>query len=131
MLRSRRLPYIPAESCARTITSSRSGSKRNSGSSIPKRAAAFEHPAVARGGKMTLRERAKSEMHQSMVELGSEICQDVAEARKQVAARRSDLSRAAAASGLKIASAGTHPFAHWKDQLIPVPERYATIVKDM
>jgi carboxylate-amine ligase len=32
---------------------------------------------------------------------------------------------------LKIASAGTHPFSHWMDQLITDNERYATIVKDM
>src|ERR1051325_78348 len=34
-------------------------------------------------------------------------------------------------AGLKIASAGTHPFSHWFDQRITEGERYATIVKDM
>jgi carboxylate-amine ligase len=34
-------------------------------------------------------------------------------------------------SGLKIASAGTHPFSHWFDQHITEGERYATIVKDL
>ena len=33
--------------------------------------------------------------------------------------------------GLKIASAGTHPFSHWFDQHITEGERYAEIVKDM
>lgn len=83
------------------------------------------------GGKMILKERAKSEMHQSMVELGSEICQDIGDARRQVVELRSELATVAAAEGLKIASAGTHPFAHWKDQLITSHERYATIVEDM
>jgi carboxylate-amine ligase len=83
------------------------------------------------GGKMILKEHAKSEMHQSMIELGSEICQDIAGARHQVIKLRSELATVAAAEGLKIASAGTHPFSHWKDQLITVHERYATIVKDM
>ena len=83
------------------------------------------------GGKMILKEHAKSEMHQSMVELGSEICQDIGHARRQVVELRSELATVAAVEGLKIASAGTHPFSHWKDQLITPNERYATIVKDM
>jgi glutamate---cysteine ligase / carboxylate-amine ligase len=36
----------------------------------------------------------------------------------------------AAGAGLTIASAGTHPFSHWRDQLITTDERYAAIVKD-
>ena len=82
-------------------------------------------------GKMLLKEAVKSEMHQSVVELGTEICGDAACARQQVVQLRSDLATIAARDGLKIASAGTHPFSHWMDQLITVGERYATIVKDM
>src|SRR5450755_5069994 len=80
---------------------------------------------------MLLKERVKSEMHQSVVELGTDVCRDVACARQQVVQLRSDLAMIAARDGLKIASAGTHPFSHWMDQLITVDERYATIVKDM
>jgi carboxylate-amine ligase len=82
-------------------------------------------------GKMVLKERMKAEMHQSVVELGTEICRDVIEARQQVMELRSNLAQLAARDGLKIASAGTHPFSHWMDQLITVHERYAAIVKDM
>jgi carboxylate-amine ligase len=52
-------------------------------------------------------------------------------AREQVIALRGHLARTAARAGLKIASAGTHPFSHWFDQHITEGERYATIVKDM
>ena len=52
-------------------------------------------------------------------------------ARQQVIELRSELATLAARDGLKIASAGTHPFSHWMDQLITADERYATIVKDM
>jgi carboxylate-amine ligase len=83
------------------------------------------------GGRLILKEHAKTEMHQSMVELGSEICQDVGHARRQVVELRSQLATVAEAAGLRIASAGTHPFSHWKDQLITEHERYDTIVKDM
>src|SRR5213080_143749 len=83
------------------------------------------------GGKMMLQERVKPELHQSIVELGTEICSDARDARQQVVNLRTELAKLAAQHGLKIASAGTHPFSHWMDQLITVHERYATIVKDM
>jgi len=82
-------------------------------------------------GKMLLKERVKPEMHQSVVELGTEICDDAACARQQVIQLRSNLATIAARDGLKIASAGTHPFSNWMDQLITADERYATIVNDM
>jgi carboxylate-amine ligase len=82
-------------------------------------------------GKMILKERVKPEMHQSVVELGTDICGDVQMARQQVLDLRSQLASVAAHAGLKIASAGTHPFSHWKDQLITEHERYATLVKDL
>jgi carboxylate-amine ligase len=82
-------------------------------------------------GKMILKEHVKPEMHQSVVELGTEICSDARCARQQVILLRSELAMLAAHDGLKIASAGTHPFSHWMDQLITVDERYAAIVKDM
>jgi carboxylate-amine ligase len=81
--------------------------------------------------KMFLKERVKSEMHQSVVELGTEICSDTAVARQQVVQLRSQLAMLAARDGLKIASAGTHPFSHWMDQLISAGERYETIVNDL
>jgi len=82
-------------------------------------------------GKVLLKEHVKPEMHQSVVELGSEICTDIGCARQEVVKLRSQLATLAARSGLKIASAGTHPFSHWMDQLITADERYATIVQDM
>jgi glutamate---cysteine ligase / carboxylate-amine ligase len=82
-------------------------------------------------GKVILKEQIKPEMHQSVVELGTEICQSVVDARAHVIDLRSRLAELAARSGLKIASVGTHPFSHWRDQLITQGERYHEIVKDM
>jgi uncharacterized enzyme len=82
-------------------------------------------------GKVLLKEHVKAEMHQSVVELGTPICQDIHDARRQVIALRSELAGIAEIEGLKIASAGTHPFSHWMDQLISPDERYATILNDM
>ena len=86
---------------------------------------------ILEGGKVMLKEQIKPEMHQSVVELGTEICQSIAHAREHVIELRSKLADLAGRSGLKIASVGTHPFSHWRDQLITQGERYQEIVKDM
>jgi carboxylate-amine ligase len=86
---------------------------------------------ILAGGKMILKEQIKPELHQSVVEIGTEICSDAQHARRQITALRSELAKVAAQHGLVIASAGTHPFCHWMDQLITVNERYATIMSEM
>src|SRR5436853_207206 len=86
---------------------------------------------ILKGGKVTLKEQIKPEMHQSVVELGTEICQSIEHAREHVIELRSKLAELAGRSGLKIASVGTHPFSHWRDQLITEGERYQEIVRDM
>jgi carboxylate-amine ligase len=86
---------------------------------------------ILEDGRMRLKEHVKPEMHQSVVELGTEICPDIQGAREQVVQLRTELATLAARHGLLIASAGTHPFSHWRDQLITAGERYATIVNDM
>ena len=82
-------------------------------------------------GKMILRESVKPEMHQSVVELGTDICKDIKEARRDVVGLRRNLFRLAKRQGLEIASAGTHPFAHWADQKITEGDRYKVIIEDM
>ena len=86
---------------------------------------------ILESGKVILKEQIKPEMHQSVVELGTEICQSIADARTHVVDLRSKLAELAGRGGLKIASSGTHPFSHWHDQLITEGERYREIVKDM
>jgi carboxylate-amine ligase len=86
---------------------------------------------ILEGGKVLLKEQIKPEMHQSVVELGTEICQSIVEARQHVIELRTKLAELANRSRLKIASVGTHPFSHWHDQLITEGERYEEIVKDM
>ncbi|MBA2269717.1 MAG: carboxylate-amine ligase [Chthoniobacterales bacterium] len=82
-------------------------------------------------GKEKLAGNVKPEMHQSIVELGTEICADIHDARRQVIELRSELATVAARDSLKIASAGTHPFSRWHDQPITPNERYQTIVQDL
>ena len=86
---------------------------------------------ILEDGKVTLKEQIKPEMHQSVVELGTEICDSIGCARDHVIELRTKLAALAGRSGLKIASMGTHPFSHWRDQLITEGERYQEILKDM
>jgi glutamate---cysteine ligase / carboxylate-amine ligase len=86
---------------------------------------------ILEGGKIVLKEQIKPEMHQSVVELGTEICDSIEHARTHVVDLRSKLASLADKAGLKIASVGTHPLSHWRDQLITEGERYQEIVKDM
>src|SRR5690348_5006192 len=86
---------------------------------------------ILEGGKVLLKEQIKPEMHQSVVEPGTEICADIKSAREHVIDLRSKLANLAGERGLKIASAGTHPFSHWRDQLITEGERYQQILRDM
>src|ERR1700741_3257218 len=86
---------------------------------------------ILEGGKVTLKEQIKPEMHQSVVELGTEICSSISDARNHVVELRSKLASLANKANLRVASVGTHPFSKWRDQLITEGERYREIVKDM
>jgi glutamate---cysteine ligase / carboxylate-amine ligase len=82
-------------------------------------------------GVRVLKERVKPEMHQSVMEIGTGICKDAGEVRRDVMELRSEIIRLAEKSGMKVAAAGTHPFSNWADQLIYPDERYAAIVQEM
>ncbi|TAK51585.1 MAG: carboxylate-amine ligase [Bacteroidetes bacterium] len=82
-------------------------------------------------GKMLLQEQVKPEMLQSVVEVGTNVCQDIKEARKEVVRLRSYIARLAKKSNLCIAAAGTHPFSHWVDQKVTDHPRYHMIMDEM
>ncbi|HEX4590581.1 MAG TPA: carboxylate-amine ligase [Gemmataceae bacterium] len=82
-------------------------------------------------GKLLLREQVKAELHQSMVEVGTEICRTPAEARAELIRLRRHVIELAANNGLVIAAAGTHPFSSWSKQEITPFERYIGVKQDM
>ena len=82
-------------------------------------------------GKVTLREQIKAEMHQSMVEVGSEVCRTPADLRTELVRLRKGVMDLSAKNGLKIAAAGSHPFSSWVEQEITPFERYAGVKQDM
>ncbi len=78
-----------------------------------------------------LGEDVKAEMLQSVVEVGTKICGNVAEARDEVVRLRGTLASLLESEGLRLVSAGTHPFSHWQDQRITELERYKLIEDEM
>ncbi len=86
---------------------------------------------ILKGGTIHLREKLKAEMHQSVVETGSKICNNIKEAKVEVIHLRSQLAELAEKEGLKIAASGTHPISKWEDQEITNHPRYEGVVQDM
>src|SRR5260221_2144911 len=86
---------------------------------------------ILEDGKLTLREQVKAELHQSMVEVGTEVCKSPAEARAELIRLRRHVMELAGNSGLCIAAAGTHPFSSWEKQEITPFERYLGVKQDM
>ena len=82
-------------------------------------------------GQTILREQIKPEMHQSIVEVGTNPCRTVAEARAEVLKLRGTIASLAAVHNLKIVAAGTHPISSWMNQEITPFERYKGVVEEM
>jgi glutamate---cysteine ligase / carboxylate-amine ligase len=82
-------------------------------------------------GEKLLKDKVKAEMHQAVVEVGTDICKDIDEAYKDVAGLRKSISEIAGSLGLSMGAAGTHPFSHWAEQLITDHSRYNQIVDEL
>jgi glutamate---cysteine ligase / carboxylate-amine ligase len=89
------------------------------------------HSEIIAKGKLRLQERIKPEMHQSVVEVGTGICNNIKEAKQEVFELRRNMIALANENGLLLAAAGTHPFADWHNQGIFPDDRYHVIVQDM
>ena len=70
----------------------------------------------------------KPELLQSVLEISTDVCRNVAEAAGQLDELRRRVRQTAEKKGLTIGSAGTHPFAKWEDQRIVDAERYHEIL---
>ncbi len=86
---------------------------------------------IVQEGQKIIKDKVKAEMHQAVVEVGTDICQDVDEAFMDVSTLRKTISSIANNLGLKIGASGTHPFSHWESQLITDHARYNEIVNEL
>lgn len=82
-------------------------------------------------GQKVIKDKVKAEMHQAVVEVGTDICQDIEEAYKDVATLRRTISSIADDLGLWVGASGTHPFSHWESQLITDHIRYNELVNEL
>jgi carboxylate-amine ligase len=82
-------------------------------------------------GKMILGEQIKPEMIQSMIEVGTGVCQNIQEARADISNLRGVIASLAEKNGLKIVAASTHPISRWQDQKIFDDERYELLVQEL
>jgi glutamate---cysteine ligase / carboxylate-amine ligase len=89
------------------------------------------HAEIIEKGRLILQERVKSEMHQSVVEVGTSVCANIGDAKEELKKLRRDMIGLARENGLRLASAATHPFADWRVQEVTPGERYKNIVQDM
>ncbi len=86
---------------------------------------------IVHEGQKIIKDKVKAEMHQAVVEVGTDICQDIDEAMMDVATLRKTISSIAEDLGLWVGASGTHPFSHWESQLITDNARYSEIVNEL
>ncbi|MEO8632936.1 MAG: carboxylate-amine ligase [Chloroflexota bacterium] len=84
---------------------------------------------TAAGGRYG--DQIKREMMQSVVEAGTKICADIGEAREEIVTLRGTIAALIKPAGLRIVSAGTHPFSHWQDQDVTEHERYKILEEEL
>src|SRR5258705_1672283 len=86
---------------------------------------------IVQEGEKVLKDKVKAEMHQAVVEVGTDICADIDEAYTDVSGLRKTISGIAGSLGFAMGASGTHPFSHWESQLITDHARYNDIVNEL
>src|SRR5678815_4275825 len=86
---------------------------------------------IVNEGQKVIKDKVKAEMHQAVVEVGTDICQDIDEAYRDVSTLRKTIGDIARGLGFGMGAAGTHPFSHWERQLITDHIRYNEIVNEL
>jgi len=78
-----------------------------------------------------LEDRINAELMQSVVEITTPVCRTPAHVERELAALRSYVASVAAEKGLRVGSAGTHPFSLFERQRITARDRYHNLVDQM
>jgi len=73
----------------------------------------------------------KHELMMSNLEVNTKVCLDIKEAEKDLYAKFKIVMDEASTHDTIICCAGTHPFSHWKDQIITEDERYKRLLKNL
>jgi carboxylate-amine ligase len=75
--------------------------------------------------------RAKHELFECCIEVITDVCSTVGEARADLAATIGEVRAAAGTRGCTLICSGSHPFSHWGEQRISPSERYGELVEAM
>lgn len=86
---------------------------------------------IIEGGKATLKEHIKHEMHESAIEMETGICNNIQEVRDELYSLRRRLIKTARDQGLRVSGGGTHPFSSWVDNTITKDARYDQIIGEL
>jgi carboxylate-amine ligase len=91
------------------------------------------HPyitGVLQEGRITVK-GIKPELHQSTVEVGTEVCATPREVRAEILRLRAAVTELAGRQGLRIVASGTHPISSWIESPITPMERYLGLEHDL
>ena len=75
-----------------------------------------------------LQQVVKPELMQSYIEVNTDVCRTVDDARRDLQAKLAVIDEVLEKLGIRLLWAGTHPFSSWRDQLITVNDRYYRLV---
>jgi glutamate---cysteine ligase / carboxylate-amine ligase len=75
--------------------------------------------------------RIKPELMQSVLEVATPVCRNASDADRELRSLRQAVRAIAAENGLRVGSAGTHPFSLFERQRITARDRYRALVDQM
>ncbi len=81
--------------------------------------------------QLLLEHRVSPEFLRTQIEVNTEVCSSIAEARSDLSYLRKVVSNVAEEHGLAPIAASTHPFARWQEQKHTDRERYNVLRQDM
>ncbi|EAQ13519.1 carboxylate-amine ligase [Maritimibacter alkaliphilus HTCC2654] len=87
--------------------------------------------ALMEACKADLDEQVSPEFLQCQIEIGTNVCADVGQAREDLIRLRSAVARHAADHGLAPIAAACHPFSDWKEQHHTDKDRYNDLRRDL
>jgi glutamate---cysteine ligase / carboxylate-amine ligase len=88
------------------------------------------HEMFAEGEKR-LKDEIKREMHDPVIEIGTPICRDIREARREITRLRREIINLARENGMRVAASGTHPISHWANVPMTSHARYDQILHEL
>ena len=78
-----------------------------------------------------LHERVNPELMQSVLEIATPVCRTAADVERELCKLRGYVQSVAAEKGLRVGSAGTHPFSLFERQRITARDRYRNLVDQL